>query len=598
MKNFFKTFGAALLAFVVGTVLMVIVTFGFFAGLTASLRPSQPAVPDGAVLRIDFRTGIVNSPDNRIGTIDVNRMEITMPNTLLEAVQAIQLAAADPRISGICIDLDNSGTVSLADLEEIRAELIKFKESGKFVWAYGNVYSQTGYWFASAADRVYMNPEGLLDWRGIAANVMFYKGLLDKLGVEVQVIRHGSFKSAVEPYIMDHMSPANRLQMETLVDALWETLVSDVAASRPGHTPAEWKQYAATMAVATPEDARRLGFVDDLLYRDQFDALLLAEHPEVQAPGRKEAATVQQVALDQYIAANLMAMHRMSHNRVALIYADGQIVDGESGRNSVGGAMLADQIALARRDDQIKAVVLRVNSPGGSALASEVIWREVELCREQKPVIVSMGSMAASGGYYISSGADVILADRVTQTGSIGVFGMVPNLQKTLRDKVGINVDVVRTNASADMGSVVRPLSTDERTYLQNQVERTYRTFVDHVADGRNMTFDQVDAIGQGRVWLGVNARENGLVDGFGGLSDALALAVDRAGIGEDFEIREIVSEPTPFGTLLSMFSTQARTDRVLQDELGVLFRPYLAMRQLLGQTGVLARMPYEVTFE
>ena len=193
---------------------------------------------------------------------------------------------------------------------------------------------------------------------------------------------------------------------------------------------------------------------------------------------------------------------------------------------------------------------------GGSALASEVIWREVELCREQKPVIVSMGSMAASGGYYISSGADVILADRVTQTGSIGVFGMVPNLQKTLRDKVGINVDVVRTNASADMGSVVRPLSTDERTYLQNQVERTYRTFVDHVADGRNMTFDQVDAIGQGRVWLGVNARENGLVDGFGGLSDALALAVDRAGIGEDFEIREIVSEPTPFGTLLSMFST------------------------------------------
>lgn len=597
MKHFFNTFGAALLAFVVGTVLMGIVTFGLLAGMTASLMPAQAVVPNDAVLRIDFRTGIVDSPDNRIGTIDMNRMEISMPNTMLEVVRAIQTATTDPRIRGIYIDLDGSSSVGLANLEEIRAELIKFKESGKFVVAYGDVYSQLDYWFCTAADKIYMNPEGLLDWRGVATNVMFYKGLLDKLGVEVQVIRHGSFKSAVEPYILDHMSPANRLQMETMVNALWNTIAADVAEARPVHTAEEWQSYAATMAVATPEDALRLGFVDDLLYRDQVEELLLTEYCK-QEPADKGHESVPQVALDRYIAANLPALYNMSKNKVALIYADGQIVDGESGRNSVGGATLADQIAQARADDRIKAVVLRVNSPGGSALASEVIWREMELCRQQKPVIVSMSNMAASGGYYISSGADVILADRVTLTGSIGVFGMVPNIQKTLRDKVGINVDVVRTNASADMGSIVRSLSAGERTYLQNQVERTYRTFVNHVAEGRNMTFEQVDAIGQGRVWLGVNGRENGLVDGFGGLSDALMLAIDRAGIGSDFEVYEIVSEPTPFGTLLSMFSTQALGDRLLQDELGVLFRPYLQMRELIEQEGVMARMPYEIVFE
>ncbi len=595
MKNFFNTFGAALLAFVVGTVLMGLLTFGLLSGIGALLMPAQPAVPDHAVLRIDFKTGVVDSPDSQIGTIDMNRMEISMPNTLFQVVTAIQMAAADPRIRGIYIDLDESGSVNMADLEEIRAELVKFKESGKFVVAYGNVYSQTGYWFCTAADRVYMNPEGLLEWKGIAANVMFYKGLLDKLGVEMQVIRHGSFKSAVEPYIMDHMSPANRLQMETLVDALWDTMVADIAVSRPSHTPDVWKQFAEAMAVATPEDALRLGFVDELLYADQVEERVQAEYGGGQSDGKQG---MQQISLDKYIAANLMGMHRMSHNRIALIYADGQIVDGESGRNSVGGATLADQIARARRDDAVKAVVLRVNSPGGSALASEVIWREMELCRQQKPVIVSMGGMAASGGYYISSCADVILADRTTMTGSIGVFGMVPNLQKTLRDKVGITVDAVRTNTSADMGSIVRPLSARERLYLQNQVERTYATFVNHVADGRNMTFDQVDAIGQGRVWLGVNARENGLVDGFGGLADALTLAIDRAGIGEDFEVYEIVAEPTPFGTLMSMFSTQAVADRALQNELGVLFRPYLSMRQLLEQEGVMARVPYEVMFE
>lgn len=601
MKNFFKTFGAALLAFVVGTMLMWFMLVSLFAGIAASFGQKQVSVPPDAVLVVDFSTGIVDSPENRLGAFDWSRRRIETSNTILEVADAIRMAASDPAIRGIYLNITGTGAVSYGNMEELRGELLRFKESGKFIVAYNEVYSQPVYWLSSVADKVYIHPEGFMDWRGIAANVMFYKGLLDKLGADVEIIRHGTFKSAVEPYITDRMSPANRLQMNTLVNSLWNVMLEDVSSSR-NVSVEKLRQYAEELTVGEPTDARECGFVDGIVYRDEMAGMLaaLCRGEEPAHVSAKESGEFNAVSLGDYIAAHPLHARRISKQKVAVIYADGQIIDGESYPGAVGGATLAGQIAEARKDDGVKAVVVRINSPGGSALASDVIWREMELCREAKPVVVSMGGVAASGGYYIAAPADVILADRTTMTGSIGVFGMKLNLENTLRDKLGITVDVAKTNAGADMGSIARPLTPAERAFLQRQMEQTYATFVNHVAAGRNMTFEQVDAIGQGRVWLGTDAVEKGLVDGFGGLFDAIALAVDRAGISDDFRISEILSEPDSFAAFLSMFTAGAQelpTAR-MRDELGNVSVHYDMLRRTLEQEGVMALMPYSVSFE
>lgn len=588
-----------MLAFVVGTLLMWVMLMWVFAGIASSFGPRQVAVPSESVLVIDLAGGIVDSPENTFGGFDMRTRRIARANTMLEVSGALQHAAADPAIKGILINIEGGGAVNYANIEELRDQLVQFKEeSGKFIIAYNDVYSQGSYWLCSVADKVFVNPEGFVDWRGVAANVMFYKGLLDKLDVDVEVVRHGTFKAAVEPYITDKMSPANRLQVTTLVNSLWGVMLEDVSKSR--NIPVEkLMQYAADMSIASPDDALRLGLVDGMLYHDQVKGVMaamsrgetVADYQAVEDDARLNA-----VCMSDYIAAHPVMNSKISRNKIAVIYAEGEIVDGESYPEAVGGSTLSGQIAEARRDKGVKAVVLRVNSPGGSALASEVVWREMELCRKEKPVIVSMGGMAASGGYYISVPADVIFADRTTQTGSIGVFGMMLNLERTLRDKLGITVDVVKTNPSADMGSVVRPLTASERAFLQNQVENTYRTFVDHVAEGRNMTFDEVDEIGQGRVWLGVNALENGLIDGFGGLHDAITLAADRAGVAQDFRIYQIVSEPDSFSALLSLFSARIKASMV-RGQVGEAFADYNTLMNTLEDNAIMARMPYNIDF-
>lgn len=603
MKSFFKTFGAALLAFVVGTMLMWFLLMSLFAGIASAFGPKPVSVSSESVLLIDLKNGIVDSPDNTVGAVDFNTMEISTSNTVLEVSNALKNAAIDPNIKGIFLNFAGSGSVSFANAEELRAELVRFKESGKFIIAYNDVYSQASYWLCSVADKVYANPQGFMQWQGISANLMFFKGLLDKLDAEVQVIRHGSFKSAVEPYITDKMSPANRLQMNTIVGSMWDVLVGDIAESRKIDAD-KLREYAETMAIEQPSDALEAGMVDGLLYRDEvLDKLaeLTGTKKTAKTSGKKTESSVNMVSLGDYIVAHAMTGKKVSRNKIAVIYAEGDIVDGEGRRGEVGGLTLSEQIAEARLDKGVKAVVVRVNSPGGSALASEVIWREMELCREQKPLIVSMGAMAASGGYYISAPADVILADRTTMTGSIGVFGMVLNLEKTMRDKLGITFDVAKTNPSADMGSIARPLSTAERDFLQRQVETTYSTFVSRVAAGRNMENAQVDSIGQGRVWLGLNAKEKGLVDSFGGLSDAILLAVDRAGVASDYRVYEIIGEPNPFAMLLSAFSAQAKMNSAVMvggNEMEGAYKFYDKVKRMLDGQGIVARIPYDVDFE
>lgn len=604
--TFMKTFWAALLAVVVGFIIMCIVGFMFVASLASFMGDEAPVVESGSVLKIDLSNGISDSPSafpvqfSLLGGVTVDKS-----NTLLQAIMALEKAAVDSNIKGIYIDLSGAGSLSAANLEELRQAIEGFKESGKFVVSYSDSYSQMGYYFSSVADAVLLNPAGDLSWRGISMSVMFYKGLIDKLGVDVEILRHGTFKSAVEPFMLTSMSPENRLQYTTLANTIWSTVLEDVSRSRSIDTEI-LSGYASDLTVRSAGHAMECGMVDALVYRDQADWLvkeLVKGTSVMQALADMRALSLEEsandtknqkyVSLPDYIAAGLSYGKKTSKNKIALIYADGDIVDGGDPDSDVVGTDIAARLARARKDEKTKAVVLRVNSPGGSALASELIWREMELTRQVKPVIVSMGGLAASGGYYISCPADIILADRMTLTGSIGVFGLMADISATLRDNLGVTVDVVKTNPSADLGSLYRSLTESEREAVMYSVEEVYSTFVGHVAAGRNMTYDEVDEIGQGRVWSGVNALENGLIDGYGGLKDALALAADRGGVAEDFRVWQVVDQADGIAMLMRQLVT-ARTGAT-QDGVGDLVERFRSVKQLMTETGVKAMLPYSI---
>ncbi len=591
--NFFKTFLASLLAFVVANVLVwmlgMIVMMGFMIGLASG--GSGPVIGSGTVLKIDLAEAITDAPVvSPLGSIDFGNFRMKTSNTILQCVDAIDNAAVDDNIEGIYLN-PGWGAVSLANIEELRAALLRFKESGKFIVSYNEVYTQRDYYLCSVADKIYMNPEGGIMWQGMASNVMFYKGLLDKLGVQPEVLRHGTFKAAVEPFIMDRMSSENRLQMERLTGSIWGELVGEIAASR-GIDSSDLQRYASELMLRTPEIALEKGVVDSLVYMDQMISVL----NELTGNDPESDEVPNLVTLSEYIGAMKPMSHKVSDNVVAIVYADGEIIDGESVDDKIGGATIAAKLARVRQDDDVKAVVLRVNSPGGSALAAEVMWREVELLRQEKPVIVSMGGTAASGGYYLSCPADIVLADKSTITGSIGVFGLLFNAEKGLREKLGITVDVVKTNPSADMGMPFRGLSLGERLYMMDQIEKVYNTFVGHVAAGRNLSVEEVDKIAEGRVWSGVDALRIGLIDGFGGLKDAILLAADRAGVGEDFRVVQELDREDSFMVLLRSLSN-IRQSR-MESEMGDTFRQYSYLKTMLSQQGVQARMPYIIEFE
>ena len=605
--KFFKTFLASLLAFIVGCFVMYMLSVLLLVGLLSMLSTPAYTPKTDSVLRLNIGT-ITDSPlTNPLSGIDFGSMSIRSATPLLNALSAIEYAASDPKIKGLYINLDDWTQVSGAALEELREAVIRFKSSGKFVIAYSDSYSQMEYYLATAADKVYLNPEGTVDLHGLTMQVMFYKGLLDKLGVEPIVIRHGTYKAAVEPYITDRMSEANREQNRQLAESIWSSMLDEIAAAR--EIPAEKiDEWINTLSITSARSARQKGLVDGLLYKDQVENILsrlaasnygdgidLTETIEAaQTADTCETGTVEIIQFPQYAASLMPDMKKAGADKVAIIYADGQIVEGEGGqRGVIGSEEIAGLLSKARKDDNVKAVVLRVNSPGGSALAAEVMWREVELLRQCKPVVVSMGAYAASGGYYISCPADVIFADRFTLTGSIGVFGMYMNAGKALKDKLGITVDGVNTNTYSDMGSIFRGLSAPERAFAQNQVEQVYDTFVGHVAAGRNLTVQQVDAIGQGRVWSGTDAKRIGLIDEIGGLNAAVAIAADRAGIADNFRIEEITSQQDTFSMLLQALGVVKTA--LVEKELGEGFELYRRIMQIKHtEDGVQARMPFD----
>lgn len=587
--NFLKTFLAGLLAFVVGSILVIFFWIFLLLGIGASMGKGV-TVPEEAVLKIDLADMIVDAPSaDPLAGIDLMTLQTRRQLPLLKVLQTLEAAAADDHIRGIYLRMGfNENVAGTALLEELRAALAEFRASGKFVVSYNENYSQAQYYLASVADRIYIQPEGGLSWYGLSSNTMFFKGLFDKLDLRAEVFRPTAcrYKSAVEPFILDGMSPANREQMQTLVDSMWGTISSEVCASR-GIDSLDMRRMTDNLEVSLASEALAHGFVDGILYEDQmedvFAELGLSEDYDF-------------ISLGDYASMVGVDMNNLSADRVAVLYAQGQIVDGEGYGEEIYGNTLAAKIAELRDDERVKAVVVRVNSPGGSALASDVIWREMELLREVKPVIVSMGSYAASGGYYISCPADVIVADRLTLTGSIGVFGMILDPREALKNKLGITFDGVRSNTSSDF-LTTGPLTPLQRGMIMRGVDQVYGTFTEHVSEGRNLPLERVLEIAGGRVWSGQQALGVGLIDTYGGLKMAIAMAVDKAGLGENFRVVEVKDQPTGIAAVLSSLNVSIRK-AFTRSEAEPLMEEFRTLREALSQQGILMYTPYRVGLE
>ena len=501
-----------------------------------------------------------------------------------DIINNIKAAATDPNISGIFLELSTIGTSS-ANIEEIRNELNEFKKSGKFIVSYAETYSQSAYYLASVSDEIYMFPDGILDIHGMASQNMFYKHLFEKLDIEMQIIRpeNNKFKSAVEPYFLDKMSDANREQNTVLLNSIWNKICNDISVSR-GIDVNTINDLADDLTLMfEPETALENKFIDGLMYRDELIAKLK------QNLNIEDSKKLNLIKNTQY--AKVRPELYNGKDKIGIVYAEGQIIDGEGDDTTIGGESLSKAIRAARNDDKVKAIVMRVNSPGGSAMASEVIRREVELASKEKPVIVSMGNYAASGGYWISSSADYIFADPNTLTGSIGVFGTVPNLKGFMNDKLGLTFDEVKTNENSDFGTLTKPLSPYQLKMMQKHVTETYDDFITLVSETRNLRKTFVDSIAQGRVWSGSNAIEIGLVDELGGIEQAIAYAAEKAGL-ESYSIKEFPKQEDMFESLLQTNKQEYYTKTILKDKLGDKVK-YLEALERLNQTeGVQALMP------
>ncbi|MBQ3260155.1 MAG: signal peptide peptidase SppA [Alistipes sp.] len=590
--KFLKVFLAALLAVVVGGVLSSLLWIFIFIGLAGSME-STTVVKPNSVLVVDLSEDITDAPSaNPLGAIDFNTMTVRKQLSLLQVLRSVKAAESDERIKGIYLRLNGTGAVDIAAIEELRTALEEFKQSGKFIVSFNEGYSQASYYLASVANKIYLQPEGSMSWQGLSSTLIFYTGLFDKLDISVDIFRPTAckYKSAVEPYFLKQMSPDNRRQMAALGTSTWEVIVDAVSEAR-GIDKKTLNTLADKLAVTMPAEALKHKFVDGLIYEDQMNDVFKEFGVELDSDG--ECA---KVTLGEY-AAQVVDLQNISADKIAIVYAEGQILDGEGEQEAIYGQTMAETIKSVRLDDKVKAVVLRVNSPGGSALASDVIWREIELMKAEKPVVISMGSVAASGGYYISAPGDVIVANKMTLTGSIGVFGMIMNPNKMLTNKVGLTFDSVSTNSHSTFGSLGHSIDATERAVIMKSVDKVYERFTGLVSEGRNLPIAKVLDIAAGRVWTGVQAQENGLVDTLGGLNAAIALAADKADL-ETYRVNEVLSTEDPFAAIFSGLGAKVRAS-VLRSEMGSdTYVQYNKVKSVVSQNGVMAMMPYEIRFE
>lgn len=583
-RKFWRVVFGSMLGFFFSMILVSILYMVMLISMVAafsSMDKDSAGVKDNSILKINLTQSVTErAMDVPFEMFNNYYSQIGLDDVLA----SIKNAATDPKIKGIYI---NSATVSAspATVKEIHDALLEFKKSGKFIYAYSDVYAQNGYYLASVADKIILNPTGSLDFKGYAMQIMFYKGLIDKLDVDVQVVRHGQFKSAVEPYILDKMSEANREQLTLLTNTLWDVFISDISASRK--IPADTlNAIADNLLCALPKDALRLKLVDKIGFPSDMEKLLkdklnVAEDKDLNF-----------VTIEKY-KKSIQNNDSKVTDKIAVVYAVGNIKDGK-GDNSQGiySESFIKEFKKAYNDKDVKAIVLRINSPGGSALASENIWQEIEKAKKAgKVVVTSMGDYAASGGYYIACNSNYIIAQPNTLTGSIGVFGMIPSFQNTLKNKLGVTIDGVKTNKHSDYGTGFRPMDETELMVMQKSVEDIYSTFTKRVADGRKMTVAQVDSIGQGRVWAGADAIKIGLVDKLGSINDAIDKAAQLAKISK----YAIVYYPKQKDWFTMLFSKEDEVDAALRAKLGRFYFTYEGLNQLMNQEGVQARMPMEI---
>ncbi len=591
MKNFFKTLLASTIGSIIGFsiafAIVVFMTIGIISSLVSIPKTGTLLIPQNSVLMLKLDKPIYDrTPDNPLSNFNFNELSSINTPGLDKIIMAIKKAKSDNRIKGIYLEL-SAIPASISTLSEIKKVLADFKSSGKFIIAYSETYTQKSYYIASVADSIFLNPQGAIDFKGLTAQVGFIKGTLNKLNIEMQIIRHGKYKSAVEPLTLDKMSEANKEQTYTYVLGLWEEILKELSKAR-NISHEELNKIADELLVQDPQNALKYKLIDKLYYKDQVISTLQ------KYLSLNENAKVSFVSLEKYVNdLKPFDIKTKTKNKIAVIYAEGEIESGKGDFQTIGSEKLSKTIRKARSDSSIKAIVLRINSPGGSALASEIIWREIILAKKNKPVIVSMGSIAASGGYYIACPANKIFAQPYTLTGSIGVFGVIPNFKKFFSDKLGITFDYVNTNKHSDYISVVRGMDPYEKLVLQNSIERIYETFINHVAESRNMTPTYVDSIGQGRIWNGIDAKKIGLIDEIGGIEDAILEAAKMSGI-TDYNIIALPEHKDPFTKIIDEL-TGSLPEEIIKKQLGEAYIWYNYINKTKQLQGVQARLPFEI---
>lgn len=587
MREFFKYVFATVVGVVISLALFLIFFAVLIIGLVkTSLKEEKVSVSSNSVLFLNLDQTITErTAEDPLSRLPIVGSDGDKNIGFNDVIRALKKAKKDDNIKCIYLSV-SSPQAGFATMREIRDALIDFKTSKKKIIAYSEVYTQGAYYLASVADKVYLNPEGALEFKGFKSETMFFKGALDKLGIEAQIVRVGNYKSAVEPFFAEKMSDKNREQVTAYLHGLYATFLDGIAKSR--NISAETLfQIADDYKIQQPKDALAYKMVDELKYKDQ----LIEELKTLSGTAKKNNLT--SVSINDYARNAAKDQNTSGDRKVAVIYANGDITGGEGSDEQIGSERLSKAIRKARLDENIKAIVLRVNSPGGSALASDVIWREIVLTRKVKPVIASFGDVAASGGYYIACAADSIFVQPNTITGSIGVFGVIPNFQKLFNDKLGITFDGVKTGKYADIMSVDRPMTAGERLIVQNDVNRVYDSFITRVAEGRKKTKAYIDSIGGGRVWVGTDAVRIGLADRTGSFNDAITAAAKKAKI-KDYTVVEYPEMRDPFKSLMENTTDKIKTYYTKQ-ELGASYPIYQQIKSAVTRSGIQTRMPFEI---
>jgi protease-4 len=577
-----------LLAAILGTLIAFGIIFFMFVFFISLVNTEETVtVKKNSVLELQMKYAITDYTGNKEG--DPFDVLFEKAQGLDEILHAIKVAKEDNNIKGISIN-NNYISAGISSTQAIRNALADFKESGKFIYAFGDFYMQKDYYLASVADSIFLHPVGAMDFKGLAAEVLFFKDLQDKTGVKMEVVRHGKYKNAVEPFLSNEMSEENRTQIRELIDSIWNTIVSEIALDR-SISEEDINVIADTLGGRKPEYAKASGLLDDVIYYDEYAKRLK------QAIGIGEDDKLNVISLEDYTRVSRKKKLLSGKDKIAIIYAQGEIFYGEGGPNYIGQGIINKAIIKARDDKSVKAIVLRVNSPGGSALTSDIIWRELEIAKKEKPLVVSMGDVAASGGYYISAGADKIYAEPTTITGSIGVFAAIPNINE-LAANIGINAEQVGTNKNSVDYSLFEPMSDEFREFVKEGIESTYQTFLGKISEGRNITIARADSLAQGRVWSGAQARELGLVDELGGLEDAVKAAALLANV-DSYSVRKYPKYKSSFERFMEDFGGTSilNKEEIIRREIGTeIYGLYKEVKSVMEQKGFQARLPFTLT--